>query len=68
LKQGVVGDFYFVIMDARRIRIEADGVGVGDEVDFVPARGQFHAELGGHDAAAAVCGIAGDSYVHYGLE
>jgi hypothetical protein len=30
----------------------------------VTARGQFHAELGGHDAAAAVGGVAGDADSH----
>ena len=64
LKQRIVGDFDFVIMNARRTGVEPDGIGVGDEVDFVPARGQFHAQFGGDDAAAAVGGITGDSDVH----
>ena len=51
-------------MDARRTGVEADRVGVGDKVDLVPARGQFHAQLGGDDAAAAVRWITGDADVH----
>ena len=50
-----------MVVDARRAGVEADRIGVGDEVDLVAARGQFQAELGGDDAAAAVRGIAGDA-------
>jgi hypothetical protein len=30
----------------------------------VAAGGEFHAELGGDDAGAAVGGVAGDAYAH----
>ncbi len=64
LEQRIVGNFHFVIVDARSPRIQADRIRVGDEVDFVPALGQLQAQFGGHDAAAAVGGIAGDSDFH----
>ena len=64
LEQRVTGNFHFVIVDAGDAGVQAYGVGVGDEVDFVAARGQLHAELGGDDAAAAIRGIAGDADVH----
>ena len=44
--------------------VQADGIRVGDEVDFVAARGEFQPKLGGDDAAAAVGGIAGDADLH----
>ena len=37
LEQRVVGDLDLVIVDARRVRIQPDRVGVGDEVDLVAA-------------------------------
>ena len=66
LEQRIVGDFHLVVMDARNVRIEADRVRVGDEVDVVAARGEFEAELGSDDPAAAVGGIAGDADSHVG--
>ena len=44
--------------------IEPDRVGVGDEVDLVPAVGQLQSQFGGDDAAAAIGGIARDADVH----
>jgi len=64
LEQRIRGDLDFVIMNARRFRVEPDGVGISDEVDLVAAAGQFHSQLRRHDAAAAVRGIAGDADVH----
>src|ERR1039457_5299554 len=52
-------------MDARHILVEPYGIGVGDEVDLVAARGQFQAQLRGDDAAAAVGGITGDTNSHF---
>jgi hypothetical protein len=60
-----VGDhFDFVEMDAGIVGIHADGRGVADEMDVVAAGGEFHAELGGDDAGAAVGGVAGDADAH----
>ena len=44
--------------------IQADGIGVRDEVDLVAAVGEFESELRGDDPAAAVGGIASDADVH----
>ena len=64
LEQRVGRDLDLVVVDARSARVEPDGVGVGDEVDLVAAVGQFQAQFGGDDAAAAVGGITGDSDLH----
>src|ERR1035437_4471362 len=64
LKQGVVRDLHFVIVDARRIRIQADRIRIGNEMDLVPARGQFHSQFGGDNPAAAVGWITSDADVH----
>ena len=64
LEQRIVGHFHFVIVDARRTRVQPDGIGVGNEMDLMAARGQFQTEFGGDNAAAAVRGIAGDADLH----
>src|SRR5262245_38196021 len=53
--------FDFVIVNALVAGGETDGVGVGNEVNLVTARGEFHTEFRGDDAASAVGGITGDS-------
>ena len=63
-EERVVGDFDFMIVDVGCIRVEADGIGIADEMDFVSAQGEFHAEFGGDDAAAAVRRITGDADTH----
>jgi hypothetical protein len=45
---------------------QANGLGVGDEMDIVAALGQFQAQFGGDHTAAAVGGITGDSNLHHG--
>jgi len=64
VEERVGDDFDFVEMDARVIGVHADWRGVADEMDVVAARGEFHAELGGDDAGAAVGGITGDADAH----
>ena len=61
LEQRIVGNFHFVVVDARNAGIEPDRIRVGDEVNLVAARREFEAEFGGDDPAAAVGGIAGDA-------
>ena len=43
---------------------EAEGLRVSDEVDLVAAGGEFDAEFGRDDAAAAVGGVTGDADLH----
>src|SRR5205085_1161046 len=43
---------------------QANGLGVGDEMDLVTALSQFHAKLRRHHTAAAVRGIARDPNAH----
>ncbi len=61
LEEGVVGDLDLVEVDVGFAAGEAEGLGVGDEVDVVAAGGELDAELGGDDAGAAVGGVAGDA-------
>jgi len=64
VEERIGDDFDFVEMDARIVGVHADGRGVTDEMNVVAADGEFHAELGGDDAGAAVGGVAGDAYAH----
>jgi hypothetical protein len=64
IEKGVGGDFDFMEMDVRVVRIHADRRGVADEVDIVAAGGELLAELGGDDARAAVRGITGYADTH----
>src|SRR5215471_12751178 len=64
LEERVIGDLHLVVMNAGQARIEADGIGVGDEVHVVAAVRQFPPEFGRHDSAAAVGGVTGDADVH----
>src|SRR5579862_8685913 len=51
-------------MDIRLFSPQANGLGVGDEMDFMSALGQFQPKFGGHNSAAAVSRITGDSNLH----
>ncbi len=64
LEERVVGDGDLVEVDVGFAAGEAEGLRIGDEVDLVAAGGEFDAELGGDDAAAAVGGITGDADLH----
>src|ERR1700681_1295829 len=50
--------------DARQEGRQPERLLVGDEVDLVPALREGDAELRGHCARAAVCGIARDPDLH----
>ena len=63
-EERIVGDGDFVIVDVFFAAVEAEGLRVGDEVNFVAAGSELDAELGGDDAGAAVGGIAGDADLH----
>lgn len=63
LEERVVRDFDLVIDDIRAV-VEADRVGVGDEVDLVAAVGEFESEFGGDDSAASVGWVASDADSH----
>ncbi len=68
LEQRVTGNLHLVILDARRARVQANRIRVGDEVHFVAAVGQLNAQFGGDDAAAAVGRIARDPDLHAFLD
>src|SRR5271156_2493945 len=64
LEERVVRDRYLVEVDVGFATSETEGLRVGDEVDLVAAGGEFDAEFGGDDTAAAVGGITGDADLH----
>ena len=64
IEKRVIGNFDFVERDVFRAGIQPHRRSVTDEVNVVAARGELHAELGGHDSGAAIGGIAGDAYSH----
>ena len=63
-EERIVGDGDFVEVDVGLAAGEAEGLRVGDEVDLVAAGGEFDAEFGGDNSAAAVGGITGDADLH----
>ncbi len=65
LKQRVGRDFHLVGMDARESSVQANRVGVSDEVHLVATGGELHPQFGGDNSAAAIGGIAGDSDLHF---
>ena len=64
LEQRITGDRNLVIEDAVVAAGEPEGLGVGDEVDFVAECGQLDAQLRGDHARAAVSGITRDADAH----
>ena len=63
-EEGVAFHLHFVEVDPLVKARQAEGLGVGDEVDLMPARGQPDPELGGDGAGTAVGRVAGDSDLH----
>src|SRR5438045_2997090 len=51
-------------MNPRCPGVEANGIGVADEMHVVTAVREFEPQLGGHDSTAAVGGIARNPDVH----
>ena len=64
VKERIGDHLHFVETDAWIVGIHADRRSVADEMNFMATRGELHAELGGHDARAAVRGIASDTDAH----
>ena len=64
LEQRIAGDFHFVIVNVGMRAAQPDGLGIGNEVNFVAALRQFEPQLGCDHAAAAVGRIAGDADFH----
>ena len=67
LEERVVRDGDLVKMDIGLAARESERLRVSDEVDVVAARGEFNAEFGSDDSAAAVGGITGDADLHRSL-
>jgi hypothetical protein len=51
-------------MDVRFLAPQADGLGVGNEVDFVPALRELKAQFGSDNTTSAVRRITRDSDLH----
>src|SRR5215831_21094704 len=64
VKQWVTYNFDLVKMNALTAWIQPDGRSIADEVNVMAPRGQLDAQLGRHDAGAAVSGVAGDADAH----
>ncbi len=64
LEKWIVRDLYLVVVNAGSIRIQADGVRITDEVHFMAAMRQLHAQFRRDNAAAAIGGIARDADPH----
>ena len=61
VEEGVGRDLDLVVVDPLDEVGEPERLGVGDEMDLVPAPGEREPELGGDDAGAPVDGVAGDA-------
>ena len=61
VEQRVSRDFYFVVVNVRGRAIQPNRLGVGNEVNVVPALRQFEAQFGGNYTATAVGGVTGDA-------
>src|SRR5208283_2928197 len=60
-----IGDYGGLVkMNVGIILIHANGRGIGNKMDVVPAGGKLLAKFGCNDAGAAVCRIAGDADSH----
>ena len=53
-----------MIEDAVVAPAEAEGLGVGDEMDFMTRGSEFDTEFSGHNPRAAISGITGDADAH----
>ena len=67
IEKRVGDDFDFVEANAAVAGVHADGRGVADEMNFMAAGRELHAQFGGDDAGAAVSGIARDADAHENL-
>ena len=63
VEQRITRHLNFVIVNVG-VRGQAEGWGISNEVNFVPALRQLEAQLSGDHAAAAVGRITSDPYVH----
>ena len=54
IEERIRSDLHFVKLDIRVAILQTNRLCVADEMDVVPAGGEFHSELGGDDARASV--------------
>ena len=66
IEQWITRNIHLVVVDVGMQFGESDGLGIGDEMNFVPTMGQFQPELGSNHPAATVCRIAGNPDLHVG--
>ena len=64
VEEGILDNLSLVEMDPRIVGVHADGRGVGDEMNVVPARGELLAKFGGDDTRTAIGGIPCDTNAH----
>jgi hypothetical protein len=66
LKQRIVGDFDLVVVNSWEPGIEADRVGITDEMHLVAPNGQLQAKFGGNNATSTISWIASYADLHNG--
>ncbi len=64
VEQGIARNLHFVEMNSVVGVGQAYRRSVADEMNLMPAHGQFHSQFGSHDARAAVSGVTCDPYLH----
>jgi len=64
VEKRVIGNLDLVELNIGAAGVQAHGQGIADEMNFVPPVGQFLAEFRGHNAAATVGRITGNSDFH----
>ena len=64
LEQRIGRNFHFVVIHTRRIGVQANGIGVRNEVHVMASVGEFQAKLCGDDAASAVRRVTGNANPH----
>jgi len=63
-KQRIARDLDLMIMNVRFGAGQTNGLRIGDEMNLMAAPGEFKSQFGGHNSAAAVGGITGDTNLH----
>jgi len=63
-KQRIAGNLDLVVMNVRFGPGQANGLGIGNEVNLVAAASKLQPQFGGHNSAAAIGRITGDPNLH----
>jgi hypothetical protein len=64
VEQRVIQHLHFVEVEALRRLCHANRNGIADEMNVMPAGGQFQAQFRGHDSTSAIGGVTGYADFH----